>query len=423
MATILIIDDTPTNLGVMVGHLEAQGYRVLVAQDGEEGLLRAELTHPDVILLDVMMPGLSGFEVCRRLKSRSTTHEIPVIFMTSLTDARDKVAGFAAGAVDYVTKPLHADEVIARVDTHVKLRAAQAQLEAQNALLAMHGQDLEAQVAERTAELRETNRRLLAEVAERERAEQQVRRLNEELEARVAERTAQLSATNRELQAFTYSVSHDLRAPLRAVAGYATRLTGIGSDRLEDEERHCLQRIIDNTGRMSALIEDLLTYARTGHAAVHAEAVALEPLIRQIIETFAARTVAAGATIEVRSPLAVPMGDATLIGQVLTNLLDNALTYGRPQVAPQIRLSAALEGDLVLLQVVDNGIGIAPAYHARIFEVFERLHSADEYPGNGIGLAIVAKAARLIGGDVAVESSPGLGSTFSVRLPAAPADG
>lgn len=257
-------------------------------------------------------------------------------------------------------------------------------------------------------------------MAERERAEQQVRRLNEELEVRVSERTAQLSAANRELQAFAYSVSHDLRAPLRVVAGYAARLIEIRRNRVEDEERHCLERIIGNTERMSALIEALLMYARAGHPAVRAEPVALEPLVRQLIDTLAARIAAAGASVALRSPLAAPLGDATLVGQILTNLLDNALTYRRPQVSPQIRVSATLEGSMVLLQVADNGIGIAPAYQTRIFEVFERLHSADEYPGNGIGLAIVAKAARLMGGEVAVESAPGEGSTFSVRLPAAP---
>ena len=174
----------------MVGHLETQGYRVLIAQDGEEGLQRADLTRPDAILLDVMMPGPSGFEVCRRLKSRSSTRDIPVIFMTSLTETRDKLTGFAAGAVDYVTKPLQAEEVIARIETHLKLRAAQTLLEEQNALLAIYREDLEGQIAERTAALRESNRRLQAEVAERERAEQQVRRLNEELRAKIAEMTA-----------------------------------------------------------------------------------------------------------------------------------------------------------------------------------------------------------------------------------------
>ena len=406
----------------MVGHLEAQGYRVLIAQDGEEGLQRAELTHPDAILLDVMMPGPSGFEVCRRLKSRSSTRDIPVIFMTSLTETRDKVTGFEAGAVDYVTKPLQVDEVMARIDTHLKLHAAQVQLEEQNGLLAVYRENLEGQVAERTAALNDSNRRLRAEVAERERAEQQVRRLNEELAARVAERTAQLSAANRELQAFAYSVSHDLRAPLRAVAGHAARLLELGGNRLHDEARHCLDGIVGDTSRMSALIDGLLAYARAGQPAVRAEPVALEPLVRELTASLAARIAAAGATVEVRSPLAVPLADATLVARILANLLDNALTYRRPAVAPRIRVSATLEDGMVLLRVSDNGTGIDPAHHARVFEMFERLHGRDEHPGNGIGLAIVAKAARLMGGDVAVESSPGEGSTFSVRLPAAPAD-
>lgn len=359
MATILIVDDTPTNLGVMVGHLEAHGYRVLIAQDGDEGLQRAELTHPDVILLDVMMPGPSGFEVCRRLKSRSSTREIPVIFMTSLTETRDIVKGFAAGAVDYVTKPLQAEEVIARIETHLKLRAAQTQLEEQNTLLAMYREDLEGQVTERTAALHEMNRRLRAEASERERAEQQVRRLNRELEVRVAE--------------------------------------------------------------MGALIEDLLAYARVGQAEARCAPVALEPLVRRLTETFAARIASTQAIIEVRNPLAEPLADAALVSEILASLLDNALTRRQPQAAPRISLSAAVEGNVVLLQVADNGIGVAPAYHRRIFEVFEPSHGDDEHPGNGIRLAMVAKAARLMGGSVAVESSPGEGSTFTVRLPAAPA--
>jgi signal transduction histidine kinase len=239
----------------------------------------------------------------------------------------------------------------------------------------------------------------------------------------VSERTAQLCAANRELQAFAYSVSHDLRAPLRVVAGYANRLMELRAARVEEDERRYLERIVDNTERMSALIESLLTYARAGHPAVRAEPVALEPLLRQLTDTFAARIAATGARIDIESPLAVPLGDMTLLGQILTNLLDNALTYRRPQVAAHIRVSATLQGGMVVVQVADNGIGVAPEYQTRIFEVFERLHGPDEYPGNGIGLAIVAKAARLMGGDVAVESAVGEGSTFSVRLPAAPVVG
>jgi adenylate cyclase len=133
--TILIVDDTPANLGVIVESLEDRGFRVVVAQDGEEGQQRADFVQPDLILLDVIMPGLDGFEVCRRLKAVASTRDIPVIFMTSLTETEHKITAFRAGGVDYVTKPLQIDEVMARVNTHLNLHAMQQQLETQNAQL------------------------------------------------------------------------------------------------------------------------------------------------------------------------------------------------------------------------------------------------------------------------------------------------
>jgi diguanylate cyclase (GGDEF)-like protein len=130
--TVLVIDDTPGNLAVVLDQLSERGYRVLSARDGEEGIRRARLTHPDLILLDIMMPGIDGLETCRQLKSSGDTDDIPVIFMSALADSSDKVAGFAAGAVDYITKPLQVDEVLARVETHLALRNAQRQLAEQN---------------------------------------------------------------------------------------------------------------------------------------------------------------------------------------------------------------------------------------------------------------------------------------------------
>jgi len=184
--TILIIDDMPANLGVMVEHLAARGWRVLVAQEGEEGLTRARFALPDLILLDVMMPGAGGFETCRRLKADERTRDIPVIFMTALADVEDKLKGFAAGAVDYVAKPFHIDEVLARVGTHLALRSSQQQLAVQNAYLAEQiavrreaeaalqaaRDELEQRVAARTAALGRANASLEAEIAERTAAQE-----------------------------------------------------------------------------------------------------------------------------------------------------------------------------------------------------------------------------------------------------------
>jgi signal transduction histidine kinase len=418
-ATILIVDDTPINLRVIVESLEGRGYQIVVATRGEEALKRANYVQPDLILLDVMMPDLNGLEICRRLKAQPSTRDIPIIFMTSLASVDDKVAGFSVGAIDYVTKPLHVEEVRARVDTHLGLRAMQKELERQNAQLQHYRRNLEFEVAQRTAELSNANQRLREEIEERRRAEDEVRRLNAELEARVAERTAQLTAANEELEAFAYSVSHDLRAPLRAITGFAHILTERCGASLPPEGLDCLRKVQFASQRMDVLIQDLLAYARIGKGAVRAIPVPLPPLVQELECTFGERLAAANTRIQVPQPLATPLGDPMLIEQILTNLLDNALKYRRREAVPELRLSATTIGEHVLVQLTDNGIGMPREYQEKVFQVFQRLHHEHEYPGTGIGLAIVAKAVRAMGGEVTVESSPGQGSTFSVRLPAA----
>ena len=174
--TILIADDTPANLGVVVDSLTERGFRVLVALDGAEALERAQFSQPDLILLDVKMPGIDGFETCRRLKRDDRTRDIAVIFMTSRTGSEDLVEGFAAGGVDYLTKPVHVDEMIARISTHLALRTMHKQLVAQN-------------------------RQLLAEVSERQQAETALSRARDQMEGRVALRTAELGRANQSLLA------------------------------------------------------------------------------------------------------------------------------------------------------------------------------------------------------------------------------
>jgi len=170
--TLLIVDDTPVNLGVVVESLESRGYRLVVAQDGMEGLQRAAFVKPDLILLDVMMPGMDGFEVCRHLKANADTADIPVIFMTALAETEHKITGFKVGGVDYITKPMQIDEVIARVGTHLNLKTMQRQLQVQNAQLQQHQAELEQRVMQRTAELSISNRLLHEEIDERKRAEE-----------------------------------------------------------------------------------------------------------------------------------------------------------------------------------------------------------------------------------------------------------
>ncbi len=257
------------------------------------------------------------------------------------------------------------------------------------------------------------------DVTERRAAEDELRELNASLEQRVMARVADLQAANEELKAFSYSVAHDLRTSLRSISGFAEILQRRQGDALDDDGRHCLANVVGAAHEMETLLEDLLRYATLGAGAVHREPVPIGPIVDRLRVSFAGRIAATGARLDVIEPLAVPLGDPVLVERILANLLDNALTYAGPGKEPAVTVRSTLVDEQVRLEVEDHGIGIEPQYLERIFDVFARLHAADEYSGTGIGLAIVRKAARLMGADPLVTSVPGRGSTFSVVLPTA----
>ena len=263
---------------------------------------------------------------------------------------------------------------------------------------------------------------ILRDITERKRAQVALRELADDLELRVRDRTAELEEANRELEAFAYSVSHDLRAPLRAVAGFSDILARRHAGGLDDDGRHFLDNIIAASKHMGELIDDLLAYSRLGRGALRRVPVPLEPVVDRLCRTFENQLTEPGARLDVTRPLATPVGDQTLVEQVLLNFVSNALTYRRDGVPPQIRVDATQRDGTVVLSVADNGIGIPTEYQERIFDVFARLHTEEEYSGTGIGLAIARKAARLMDGEITVASTPGEGSTFSLHLPAAAAD-
>jgi signal transduction histidine kinase len=275
------------------------------------------------------------------------------------------------------------------------------------------------ELSQQRSELGHTMDDLHEQILARNKAEDEMRRFNAELEARVESRTEELAEMNRELESFNYSVSHDLRAPLRHMEGFSRILEEEFSPQLTADARHYLHRIRLAAEQMTALVDDLLQLARLGRQAVKLQAISLRPLVDETI----AACLEGEAQREIiwrRSSLPMVEADSGLLRQVLANLISNALKFTKHKVPTEIEIGSGQEGSEVTIFVKDNGAGFDPRFADKLFGVFQRLHRQDEFEGTGIGLAIVARVIHKHGGRVWAESKPECGATFYFTLAAAP---
>jgi signal transduction histidine kinase len=243
-----------------------------------------------------------------------------------------------------------------------------------------------------------------------------VRESQLELEERVRARTAELQERNEELEAFAYSISHDLRAPLRAMGGFSQAMLEDYGDRLDETGRGYAQRVVTAAQTMDQLIRDLLTYSKVTRSELELAPLHLSRILHGVVRTLEGEIRERHAQVALDESPPDVIGHEATLAQVLTNLVSNAIKFVPADRTPQVRIRSDLRGGRLRLWVEDNGIGIAPEHHERVFRVFERLHGAEEYPGTGIGLAIVRKGAERMGGRAGLESMPGQGSRFWIEL-------
>lgn len=419
---ILIVDDQPDNLRLLSKTLTDAGHKVKSAISAQMALIGINSGLPELILLDIMMPDMDGYQLCQHLRANPQTQDIPVIFLSALDHELDKIKAFEVGGSDYITKPFQVREVLARVKNQLTIVRQQQKIIEQNAQLVQQNLCLQ----QLNTELMHSNQELLR--------------------------------SNKDLEEFAFIASHDLRSPLQSLKAFTYLLNQKYQDVLDEKATRYVTRIAEAGDRMERLIHDLLNYSRVGTSAIELEPTDCNKILELVLTDLQEAIDSTGAVINYQN-LPTVMGHPTQLTQLFQNLIGNAIKFRHPDVVPQITISVRAKNYLDtkpreieealssigtnnsssvalvspqtsqfqtfrkshcasewVFEINDNGIGIEPDYFERIFQVFQRLHSIEEYPGTGIGLAICKKIVERHGGCIWVESSFGVSTTFFFTL-------
>jgi len=375
---ILLVEDNAGDVRLVQEMLSETGavpFALAIANSLEATLARLRAGGIDVLLLDLGLPDSHGVNTFTSVHAQTPT--LPIIVLTGVCDPSIALTVVQQGAQDFLVK--------GQVDGNLIWRTIRYAME------------------------RQRGRRELVL------SETRVRQLNESLERRVADRTAALAAANRELETFTYSVSHDLRAPLRQIDGFSRILVEHAGPALDSKSQHYLRRIQEGTQHMGRLVDDLLNLAQLGRQDVHTRATPLDTLVNDTVSELRADwgdrkiqwAIGALPTVEC---------DPGLLKIVFTNLLSNAIKYTRPREVAKIAVGCTGSNGRCTIAVQDNGVGFNMKYADKLFGVFQRLHRADQFEGSGVGLATVQRIIHKHGGEIWAEAEPDHGATFSFTL-------
>ena len=484
---ILIVDDKVNNIYALEQILGQPGRNLISVTNGNEALKVALNQEIDLIILDVQMPGMDGFEVAQILKSNKRTCETPIIFVTAeLKDHKFVMKGFEEGAIDYLYKPINPEIIEAKVSVLLQLHRQQRELMEKNqalenyALLINNSADLiciingfslrfeeindavhpllgytvsemkgtsfldylseedrpkikqlskeyspifsfEALITSKSGESRYFSWNIVhkhnlwfangRDITRQKMTDLEINKLNINLERNIA----QLQLTNKELESFSYSVSHDLRAPLRSINGYAQMIQDDHAHEFNDEAKRMLNVIRNNAKKMGVLIDDLLAFSRMGRKEIARLPTNFNKLVEPIVAEM--KNNAPANTCITVHPLHNTQGDPALLAQVYINLISNAIKYSSKKETPEVEIGSEEKEDEYVYYIKDHGAGFDMKYAHKLFGVFQRLHGNEEFEGTGVGLAIVQRIVVKHGGKVWAEGKLDEGATFYFSLP------
>ncbi len=368
---ILLVDDREDGLLALEAVLDSPEYNLVKVSSGKEALTTLIRHDFAVILLDVQMPVMDGFETAHLIRRYSPYREVPIIFITAINkDAHHIARGYESGAIDYLFKPIDPDILQFKVKIFVELFQARRSL----------------------------------------------KKMNEELEERVRERTAKLVQINKELEQFAYVASHDLQEPLRKIIIFGEHLMEDLGENLNETDKDYLSRMCKASIRMKTVIEELLVFSKISSKEMTFEKIDLKEVLLEILSDLEIKIKQENAKIEIRDLPAIT-ANKSQIRHLFQNLILNAIKFSKKEEKPSIVISSESNGDFVDISVRDNGIGFEEKYVDRIFKLFQRLHGKHEYEGSGIGLSICQKIVDQHGGRITAHSKPDEGSVFIVTLP------
>lgn len=416
---VLVAEDSPTQAALLQATLLDAGYRVTVVGNGLEALAAGRADKPVLVITDVVMPDMDGYELCRAIKADVALRDVPVMIVTSLREIDDIVAALECGADNFIRKPFEPPALLARIDYLLANRSLRAHSRVQFGIeISLSGKKHLI-----NAEREQILDLLFSSYDEALHANEELRHRQDEVQSlnlQLAGRAVELEDANTQLRSFCHTVSHDLRSPLATIKTFSSMLETQFSGALPDKGRLCVGVIKQQATQMMRIVEDILYLANIERSSIERREVDLAAVARAVMEDL--RDAQPQRQVEFRcAGQALAFCDERLVRVALSNLMGNAWKFTGRQPQPRIDLSVQQTGTETVFCIADNGAGFDMAQAERLFKPFERLHRADEFEGFGVGLATVQRIVCLHGGRIWAKSAPGQGASFWFTLGRPPA--